>query len=161
MKKLTFWQIYKNNFKRTIKGRASRKDYTCFFIGNIILTMLISVLAYIVMAVLMLPAQSLFKIMMPIASTIAIGIIVFWSVIIFVLDFCISIRRFHDFNASGWWIGGKYIAIVIFFILILLGMKDFDVLISLLNFIYFLICVFVPSYKEANKYGEPVSHEIN
>ena len=96
--------------------------------------------------------------------SILIGIIVtVWSLTLIVLNICINVRRFHDFGASGWWIGGQFIFIfVAAFLFALIGIKGLgELLSSLLGIIYFLICVFVPSNKEANKYGEPVSHEIN
>ena len=159
--KKNFGQIYKDNFKVKLKGRATRKDYIYFFIGNIFFSIFISAATMVPASIIIPLAKSE---ILSTALAILIGIIcVVWSLTLITLNICINVRRFHDFNASGWWIGGQFIFIfIVGFLFALIGIKGLTELLStLLGIIYFLVCVFVPSNKEANKYGEPVSHEIN
>lgn len=157
----SFSQIYKDNFKRTFKGRATRKDFIYFTLGNIFLSILITVAASLP-AVILVPTVN--SKLLTVALVVIISIIlVLWHIIMLVLNICITVRRFHDFNANGWWIAAQYLIIfVLAVIFTALGMKNMNNIISsLISVIYFLICICVPSNKEPNRFGEPVSHEIN
>ena len=76
-------------------GRISRSQY---FIGKIILILFLlvnSILAYGLFTMMQGPANAVVVFLL---STVVFGLIVAF----FVSNFIITVKRFHDFNQSGW-----------------------------------------------------------
>jgi uncharacterized membrane protein YhaH (DUF805 family) len=83
----------------TIEGRASRSEYWWFYLFNIILLIVASVLD----AMIGLPLFAL---------VVTLGLIA--------PGICVSIRRMHDKNKSGWWLLISFVPLIGFLIILFL-----------------------------------------
>lgn len=112
------------NFYFSAKGRISRKEF--FFKGFIPTSLMIVIL---LLGANFLPLQEASK-----THVFIYSLIVVLSIVVVVAQFTVSIKRLHDYDASGWWSIGFFIPIVNFITLMFLFFKS-------------------PSNKE-NKYGD-------
>lgn len=103
---MTVWQCYLQGWKGYVKfeGRATRKEFWVFTLGNILL-----------MILLVMGVVSFFSIAGdPYMAVLYAGM----AYSVFALGLAlpllaVGIRRMHDINRSGWWFGGVYLAGVI------------------------------------------------
>lgn len=103
---MTLWQCYLQGWKGYVKfaGRATRKEFWVFTLGNIVL-----------MILLVMGTISFFSM----AGDPYIGVLyagMAYSLFALVLALpllAVGIRRMHDIGRSGWWFGGVYLAGVI------------------------------------------------
>lgn len=103
---MTLWQCYLQGWKGYVKftGRATRKEFWVFTLGNIILMILL------VMGVISFFSMS----GDPYIGVLYAGMA--YSVFALALALpllAVGIRRMHDIQRSGWWFGGVYMAGVI------------------------------------------------
>ena len=119
-------------FYFSAQGRVSRQEF--FFRGFMPITLL-TIFELLISNVLSAKesylAQNMSYLIVLFAIAITIGI----------SQVMISIKRFHDFNASGWW------SILLF--------------IPLINFIALMVLFFKGSVNSENKYGNDIVAELN
>lgn len=114
----------------TCSGRASRSEYWYFTLFSIILFF-----AFIVSTANLGIEDFIFKILL----------LSFYVYLIFLPHLAVTVRRLHDINRSGWWIGGFWIAILFLDILITIldpvnyySMEKFSSIIPLYLFGYMI-----------------------
>ncbi|MGV8927943.1 MAG: DUF805 domain-containing protein [Ewingella sp.] len=103
---MTVWDCYVQGWKGYVQfeGRATRKEFWIFTLGNILLMMLLvmSVVSFFSMAgdpyMGVLYAGMAYSVF---ALGLALPLL------------AVGIRRMHDINRSGWWFGGVYLAFVL------------------------------------------------
>ena len=176
-----YWQnIWKTLTRISIKGRSTKQEVVRFFVFRLLL---------VVLSFLLLQLPSVFisqkaGAAMPLEQSLPIllyllcfgglfFIISLWSTI---AEIALNVRRFHDFNKSGWlvllyWILVLITGIVIaVFILVFIGIaydmqketiKSFSPIVS--NIIAYgayiiltCICMFIKGTDGPNKYGDAV-----
>lgn len=76
----------------TINGRARRAEYWWFYLFVIIIQVVLMIVAGLLGAVL------------PPLATVAIVILGIVMLGLIIPGFCVTIRRMHDLDKSGWWV---------------------------------------------------------
>ena len=120
----------------TMTGRVGRKTYWQF-LGLSFALLIISgiIVSFIPEASSIINIETSSD---PFSYAKVIGILCFLLLTVFVLNVCITIRRLHDRNMSGWWI--------------LLNIIPY-----IGGLIIFIICGFLKGTVGKNKYGEGVT----
>ena len=153
----TIADCYKKMF--VPNGRASRREFWYF--------QLYMFLIYI--AVVSLFAQVLtwtYGRSSVTALGTAPGFLIMLLILVYILSlpalFCVTVRRLHDTNVSGWWIVCPLLSFLIVQILAQMdldyGWKAFWIGLASLPFIIILLWCLKPSYPKENHYG-PVPDE--
>lgn len=153
----TIADCYKKMF--VPNGRASRREFWYF--------QLYMFLIYI--AVVSLFAQVLtwtYGRSSVTALGTAPGFLIMLLILVYILSlpalFCVTVRRLHDTNVSGWWIVCPLLSFLIIQILIQMdlsnGWKALWIVLASLPFIIILLWCLKPSYPKENHYG-PVPDE--
>lgn len=148
----TIADCYKKMF--VPNGRASRREFWYF--------QLYMFLIYI--AVVSLFAQVLtwtYGRSSVTALGTAPGFLIMLLILLYILSlpalFCVTVRRLHDTNVSGWWIVCPLLSFLIVQILAQMdlsyGWKAFWIGLASLPFIIILLWCLKPSYPKENKYG--------
>ena len=148
----TIADCYKKMF--VPNGRASRREFWYF--------QLYMFLIYI--AVVSLFAQVLtwtYGRSSVTALGTAPGFLIMLLILVYILSlpalFCVTVRRLHDTNVSGWWIVCPLLSFLIVQILAQMdlsyGWKAFWIGLASLPFIIILLWCLKPSYPKENKYG--------
>ena len=76
------------------QGRSRRKEYWMFYLGIIIVTVILSLLAGL--------TGGLAETDSSVIGTIFLGLLVLFYLAIFVPSLAVQVRRFHDQDKSGW-----------------------------------------------------------
>jgi len=109
-----FGEAIKTCFSKyfTISGRARRSEYWWFYL----FTVLLGIVAGIFDGILGLGAEDL-----GVLGTIA-------TLVTIIPTITAQVRRLHDTGRSGWWVGGAFIAAIVFVFLIIgiVGMSGLD-----------------------------------
>lgn len=103
---MTLWQCYLQGWKGYVKfsGRATRKAFWVFTLGNVLLMILL------VMGVISFFSMS----GDPYIGVLYAGMAYSLFALVLALPLlAVGIRRMHDINRSGWWFGGVYLAGVV------------------------------------------------
>lgn len=185
-----YWKnIWKTLTHISVKGRSSKQEFLRFFILRLIL--LCSVLLF-----LQLPASYVQHhllpnngTVLPIAQSLTVllyflcvgGIHLVINLWASIAEFTLTVRRFHDFNKSGWlmilfWVVGIIVIVFIaILVLVTVGIscnipKDSikalssivsNILVYGLYFILCSICIFKKGTIGPNKYGEIIMETDN
>lgn len=116
--------------KITLKGRADKKEYTAFFVFNIIFSVFSFIFFLLPVFVLLYKVAALYgnaglqdiPVNLKTIGIYCLIVSVFFipaSIWLTIAQFCLAIRRTHDFNLSGWYYFAFYVLINI-----LCGVKD-------------------------------------
>ena len=103
---MTLWQCYLQGWKGYVNfsGRATRKAFWVFTLGNVLLMILL------VMGVISFFSMS----GDPYIGVLYAGMAYSLFALVLALPLlAVGIRRMHDINRSGWWFGGVYLAGVV------------------------------------------------
>lgn len=92
------------------QGRASRSEYWWF------------VLFYLCIYLVFLFFEKLFALEFAIILMFIRGLA---SLVLFLPSLCVSVRRLHDLNLSGWWLCFIYIPLIIIFIMMMMFISYF------------------------------------
>ena len=89
-----FMDAVKSCFEKyaTIQGRARRAEYWWFYLFIIIAYIVVSVVAGVLSAII------------PILGAVAFGALALGAIAILIPSICVTVRRLHDQDRSGWWI---------------------------------------------------------
>ena len=96
-------QVIRKSF--VFDGRARRKEFWSWSLFSALLNILATV------AVMMTTSS----------STAQTSVSLILSLLMFFPSLSVTVRRLHDVNRSGWWIGGYYIGIVVYTIFAIIG----------------------------------------
>lgn len=133
-----------------IAGRSSRQEYWMFVLLNVIIAVIFLVLIFAFIGGMaggigsMSNPGSLVGAMMGVGI---VGVILLvlpfyaWAILTSVAGFCVTIRRLHDLNLSGWFY-------LIFLVLFLIPLINF------LAWIGLIVVMCLPGTKGPNKWGE-------
>ena len=138
-------QVIRKSF--VFKGRARRKEYWSWALFGALLNIAVAIV------VMMITSSSAVQ---TLVSTI-LGLLMFFPGI------SVAVRRLHDVDRSGWWIGGCYIIPLVYFALAAIGSGSMK-LVAILSIpfifglvflgILLLIWDFTEGTQGPNKYGE-------
>ena len=89
-----FMDAVKSCFEKyaTIQGRARRAEYWWFYLFIMIAYVVGSVVAGVLSAII------------PILGAVAFGALALGAIAILIPSICVTVRRLHDQDRSGWWI---------------------------------------------------------
>lgn len=83
------WYLAVINKYVDFNGRARRKEYWMFFLFNIIISFVVSLLGALIGG-----KNGLFTVSLP----------ALYTLFIFLPSLAVTVRRLHDTNRSGWWV---------------------------------------------------------
>lgn len=92
------------------KGRAQRKEYWYFVLISIVIFVALNIVDHSIGTVVSKSGIGLFS-----------G---FYSVVVFIPNIAVSIRRLHDTNRTGWWILVNFIPLIGLLILLVFFVLD-------------------------------------
>ncbi|MCA9005659.1 MAG: DUF805 domain-containing protein [Planctomycetaceae bacterium] len=92
-------------------GRARRKEYWMFFLFNVIISFVISIVGSII-------GER--------GGLISVSLSVLYSLFVFIPGLAVTVRRLHDTNRSGWWILISLVPVIGGIILLIFMILDSD-----------------------------------
>lgn len=98
---MSFWNSYLQGWKKFVdfEGRATRKEFWCFFTVNCAVLILTPLTMIVVGEMTYQPVSSFYIILIYIVI----------SLILLLPSMAVGIRRMHDIGRSGWWFGMTYL----------------------------------------------------
>lgn len=150
-KKMGFFEAVSQVIRKSFvfKGRARRKEYWSWALFGFLLNIVVTV------AVMMMSSS-------PTVQTWISGIL---ALLMFFPGLSVAVRRLHDVDRSGWWIGGSYIVLAVYIAFTTIGgingLAKFMMVFSMLFVcvcIFFGVLMLVWNFTEGthgpNKYGD-------
>lgn len=157
-KKMGFFEAVSQVFRKSFvfKGRARRKEYWSWVLFSALLNIVVAV------AVMMMSSS----------ATVQTCVSLLLAILMFFPGFSVAVRRLHDVDRSGWWLGGYYIvSFVYILILAFLGLDNLGedatsatIVVGLLSLVFILAALiwaivmlvwyFAKGTDGPNKYGE-------
>ncbi len=99
---MTLWQSYVQGWKKYVdfRGRASRKEFWTFALGNLLIIILLTMGVSFGFTLVGNPYSVFYA---GVAYTL-------FALVTALPLLAVGVRRMHDINRSGWWFGGVYLA---------------------------------------------------
>ena len=108
------WALLPLKKYATFSGRAPRAEFWWFFLFVMIIYFAMVIAAFVIIGGAMAQSQS------PLGMIGAFGIVgifigLFWLAII-IPTIAVQVRRIHDLDRSGWWVGAYYIVYLVYMV---------------------------------------------
>lgn len=158
---MNFWNIIKYDMTCfSFEGRATRREYICFKIFRMLVSVLLLGMLAIPVLTLFFVYKDFFHLPFVITAIMFLLLLLvfllcnFLGTWLLIIDVALSVRRFHDFNCSGW-IYLVFVLVILFsiilfanYIKLMLMLTGFFVLLEL------AIGIFVKGSVGVNDFGE-------
>lgn len=150
------WMLLPLKRYAEFSGRSRRKEFWMFFLLNVIVTMVVVAFMFaggFSMSALTAPGagpEMMGQAFGPV-FWVGMGLLMLWSLAVFIPNIALVIRRLHDRDLSGWWYLGFFAAQLVPFV-------------NFLASIAFLVVMLLPGTPGPNRFGpdpkDPASAEV-
>lgn len=112
------WAIRPMKKYATFSGRAPRAEFWWFFLALMIFYFIVSFVFGASIAGLAASQSEPSAGMMGAMGVGSIVLVLFWLAVL-IPTIAVQVRRLHDTNRSGWWLGGFYLLYAIYFVMLM------------------------------------------